>query len=492
MNNCRIKFNGEYFVFLLPLFFVLHGYTENFHLIHEKDSFLLLLKYWTVSILLITFFFLFFKSWRKAAVFVLLLMLFYFFFGSIHDSAKSILGKSFFVEYSFILPLSFVLVILLFLFFRNTLKEFNRFNQYMNFLFVILIAIDAVELIFKNVKSSDKTHLVPSGFSKCDSCVKPDIYFIIADEYAGKKELKDIFHFDNFAFENKLKQRGFFIVDSSFSNYNYTPFSIASVFSLDYLKGIKGRNQSKADRHICYDLINQNKVIDFLNTEGYSFKNYSVFEFNNQLPLMHSSFVLTGTELLTAQTFLSRIDRDIRFNFTTKYHLKSEIKKIADDQAKSVEYLYNKTKQEPGYPSFKPRFIYTHLMMPHYPYLFDKNGRRTNPELALEGNQTNQQAYLNYLLYANEKYLELIDEILKKSKKPPVIILMGDHGFRHFIKDTDHSYYFMNLNAVYLPNKKYQSFYKGMSTVNELRVLLNTVFQQHLVLLKDSTSFLTE
>ena len=112
--------------------------------------------------------------------------------------------------------------------------------------------------------------------------------------------------------------------------------------------------------------------------------------------------------------------------------------------------------------------------------------------MALEGSQTMQAAYIGYLQYSNSKFLELIDFILSHSKKPPIIIFMGDHGFRHFTTNVDHRYYFMNLNAVYLPGRQYDGFYKGISAVNQFRIIFNNPFKQHLPLLKDSTSFLIE
>src|SRR4030095_391158 len=120
----------------------------------------------------------------------------------------------------------------------------------------------------------------------CDTCTKPDVYVIIADGYAGKKEMEQVLGFDNTLFESQLKQRGFFIADSSLSNYNYTPFSMASLFSMDYLQQLEGRNKSGNDRQICYRAINKNPVTDFFNNNGYVIKNYSVFRFNDEAPLV--------------------------------------------------------------------------------------------------------------------------------------------------------------------------------------------------------------
>jgi hypothetical protein len=40
------------------------------------------------------------------------------------------------------------------------------------------------------------------NLSACDSCNKPDIFFIILDEYSGNTGLNHLFHFDNAEFEN--------------------------------------------------------------------------------------------------------------------------------------------------------------------------------------------------------------------------------------------------------------------------------------------------
>lgn len=475
----------------LPLFFVLHGYTENFPLIRIEDAAVLLLKYWLATAIIYTIAYLFFRSAQKAVVFAFLLMAFEFFFGSLHDAAQHFL-PSFLLRYTVLLPLIVIGFVALVIYFRRTQRTFRRFTKYTQIVLLIFILIDAVSLGMKFSKPAPPKAALPAGFRACDTCAHPDVYFIIADEYAGQRELQDVFGFDNTPFIEALRSRGFHVSDSTTSNYNYTPFSTASILSMDYLQGIEGHNQSKPDRHLCYEKINRNNVASFFRAQGYELKNYSVFQFGEDLPLAASPFVLTGPDLLTAQTFLSRLDHDVRFNLVTKYKIRSEIKTLGDAELASMEELYNRTLEESSQAATRPRFVYTHLMLPHYPYFYDSAGHRTDPEMAIEGHQMDAKAYISYLQYANKKFLSLIDAILAHEKTPPVIIFMGDHGFRHFTKDIDHRYYFMNLDAVYLPSKNYSAFYPSLSAVNQFRVLLNTEFGQQLPLLKDSTSFLTE
>jgi phosphoglycerol transferase MdoB-like AlkP superfamily enzyme len=156
------------------------------------------------------------------------------------------------------------------------------------------------------------------------------------------------------------------------------------------------------------------------------------------------------------------------------------------------EDIYNLTKETIATTDNRPKFVFTHLHIPHYPYYFDHNGKEQPLEKLVEGNQVNKAMYVEYLQYGNKKYLELIDEILKHSKQPPVIILMGDHGFRHFETDVDPKYFYQNFVTLRLPGNNYTLFTDSLTNVNFFRVFLNTQFRQQLPLLKDSTTFIVE
>jgi len=73
------------FLFLLPLFFVLHGMNEQLWFVPVKDALVLLLIYWAAAVVLFFVCRLFFRDNAKAALAAFLLLAFHFFFGSIHD-----------------------------------------------------------------------------------------------------------------------------------------------------------------------------------------------------------------------------------------------------------------------------------------------------------------------------------------------------------------------------------------------------------------------
>src|SRR4029079_8259475 len=93
------------FVFLLPIFFVWHGYVQNYPLVLVSDALKLVLEYIAVTIILVILSYFIFKSWSKALAFAFFLMCVQFFFGAAHDFLKNLFSNSFISKYSFLLPL---------------------------------------------------------------------------------------------------------------------------------------------------------------------------------------------------------------------------------------------------------------------------------------------------------------------------------------------------------------------------------------------------
>ncbi|HEV8287323.1 MAG TPA: sulfatase-like hydrolase/transferase [Chitinophagaceae bacterium] len=419
-------------------------------------------------------------------------MAYHFFFGAIHDAIKNLLGNIFITKYSFILPVTLILFALIFLILKKSKRKLNRFTTYVNILFLVLIFIDLVSLIIKQSKSSNQADQETSQqFTNCGDCSKPDIYLIVADEYASNIQLKTFFDFDNSHFENNLVKRGFEIIKNSKSNYNCTPFSIASMLDMDYIGDIKNYKFDDNSLNSAYRLINKNSLTIFLHKLHYEIKNYSIFNFDNKPVLASSPYSTSGKDLITSQTFLGRLNRDIRFNLITRLGLKSEMGGISKKAVKRNNYFLLKVFEESKLNTSKSRFIYLHVMAPHFPYALNKNGNFYDDSTLFNTTRFDKTKYLEYLEYSNKLFLNLIDQILSQKKKP-VIIFIGDHGFRQLTsaQDSASKYHFMNMNAIYLPNKNYSKFYDSMSLVNEFRILLNTEFNQNLQLRRDSTVFL--
>ena len=92
------------FLYLLSLFFVLHGFSENYDTVLAKDALTLLLKYLAFAGFATLLFWLLYKNFTKASLIVFLLMAYNFFFGTVHDFLSPFIGNTFLLKYSFLLP----------------------------------------------------------------------------------------------------------------------------------------------------------------------------------------------------------------------------------------------------------------------------------------------------------------------------------------------------------------------------------------------------
>lgn len=484
--------NAKYpfFLLLLPLFFFLHAVIDYLNSKILIEAFVLFLFYCGISLLLTTLFWLLFKNLVKASLATFTIMAYNFFFGSAYDFIMSQFGHTFFIRFSFILPVTVLLIILLIIYLKKSRQTFLNICKYLNILLIVLILIDTVTILLKTINyKGNHVENLSGKFINCDTCKKPDIYFIITDEYAGKTALNDLFSYDNSGFEDKLQSRGFHIINNSASNYNATVYSMGSLLNMDYIKNLRMPEKiNHPDMLICRQLIDYNNLAEFLKEMGYSIYNYSFFEFGSKKKSFHNPFFPSNKSLLTNQTFVERI----LYHFGARIISKEKVTALKKNNMYNDIKIEDLTRKLVLTKEDQPRFIYTHLKKPHHPYYFDIDGNEIPADSLTDEFTMNRKAYIEYLQYSNRKILGLIDFIRKYSAKPPVIILMGDHGFRQLAEDVDKKYWFINLNAVFFPEGNYTSFYDGMTNVNQFRVILNSLFGQQLPLLKDSTSFLFE
>ena len=478
------------FLFLLPVFFVLHGSVENFDLIPTGDATLLILFYEGVAFLFLGLCWLYYKNFIKSALLAFIILAYQFFFGSLQDILKINFPGSFFSRYSFLLPCSLIFFFMIVIRLKKRKRSLERLLFYLNLLLLISIATDILLIAGKTIFLKKNNPLVTHAnekFIPCDSCAKPDIYFIIADEYAGNEALKKILNFDNTPFLNELKTRGFHISEQSRSNYYSTRLSVASMLNMNYLDIRPAMTENEKIRY-SYSITKNSRLPEFLKRSGYRFYNYSIFDFAGEPSPVNQSFLPNKTQLITAQTFTNRLIKDIRTDVASgKLPYKSILRNFIYINLRNNEKVLRLTHETAAASAGEPKFVYTHLLMPHYPYYFDSSGKNFPTDSLMKGSESDPGRYIQYLVYCNKQILKLIDDILANSVSRPIIILIGDHGFRHYKTTTPEKYYFMNLNAIYLPDGDYHLFYQDMTTVNLFRMILDAQFRQHLPLIKDST-----
>jgi len=482
------------FVLLLPVFFVLHGFSENFGFIDGKDIARLLLIYSGGAVLVYLVFFLFYRNRAKASLITLYSMSFFLFYGALTDFLKTYLP--FVARYRILLPLFFLLLLVLFLYIRKIKRPFPGMFLFFNLLLCMYVIVDLATITIQLIhppenKFSVYSYLDNGKYPLLANVPKPDIYFLLFDEYASSLSLSENYGFTN-DLDSFLTRRGFQVQKKGYSNYNYTQVSMASILNIGYINGIRNNAiLTVDDMGHCTQLIKNNEVVKFLSRQGYNIVNYSVFDLVGNPSPVRQTLLPLKTRLITDNTLFGRIYKDLGWMAMSvrwignRYFYKG---------AENNQTLLRLTKTFSAVKNTKPQFVYAHFSLPHDPFFFDKNGRQRGKEIIIAEEMKSHKpskSYLQYLVYANTEIRKLVDTVLANTHGEAAIILMGDHGFREKIEKNLHQNY-QAMNAVYLPGKDYHLFYDSMSSVNQFRVLFNTLFNQSIPLLKDSTIFLSD
>jgi hypothetical protein len=313
--------------------------------------------------------------------------------------------------------------------------------------------------------------------------------------YANSKVLKSFWNYDNHQLENFFDSSGFYYAKNSTSNYNYTVFSIGSTLNMDYQeKDLKYTNAFRSSGQLSQ--FEDNELFRILKKQGYEFQNFSWFHFNDA-PTKVAPFVLTEPkDLVGAQTLLFRFRSDVAWNFKifrtkraptdalTPFFLKE-----CEDNLSRIRESYIGIKRLSSKISDKPLFLYAHFLMPHAPFLFDSTGN-VKPEI--QWLSTKHEDYLEQLKYTNKMIIDLCSTLMQEAKRPRIIIVQSDHGYRNFnskdglSKDVE----FQNLSAFYFPQKNYGVLYDSISAVNTFRALIKSQFNYDVPLLKDTSFYM--
>ena len=95
-------------------------------------------------------------------------------------------------------------------------------------------------------------------------------------------------------------------------------------------------------------------------------------------------------------------------------------------------HLYNFKMLETIPDIEEPTFTFSHIIPPHHPYLFSKDGSIKSHASRLEQFKKNKwdkrKEYIEQLIFVNTKIKKVINIILDKSVVPPIIIVQSDHG----------------------------------------------------------------
>lgn len=362
-----------------------------------------------------------------------------------------------------------------------------EFGKAMTFAAVLLMAGSLVTNVVQRARVDKNDALaVNAGPAVAqDKSTNPDVYFIVLDGYARQDVLAKYYGYDNSPFLDALKSKGFRIAERSSSNYNWTFLSLSSTLNMGYVQqmfpGQLAGNSS--DRSVLYESIRNSLTSRFLKNRGYRIVHfqstwgatavnpYADREVRCEFSMYGNEFVRSLVEATWLGAFHSKAGTDL-----ASCHLANFAALGAIGAA-------------PG-----PKFVFAHFVLPHHPYLFDRDGNILRN--AVISNQfefqkrlwEDRDSYRSQLEFANKKVLEAIDGILATSKTPPIVVIESDHGpgLAGGLSEGDHlALRFANLGAYYLPGAPEGLMPAYGTAVNQFRRILSHYFGAGLAPLPD-------
>ena len=498
---------GKYplFLFLLPVFFIYSGYNELFGFLSARFIlynfaavvFFILIIY-TITYLLI-------KEKRSTSIFTFSTTLFCLTFGFLFDSLKKITIAPVIGKYSFILPLSLVLLFILFIIIKRK-KIGTDAYIFLNLLFFVLILSEIPNSIKRYQLDKSVHNLIDFRFNAYNEYApdlqqpdssKPDIYFLLFDAMASSQSVQNTTGKSISVLDTFLQNKGFYLANNARANYNWTIHSVSTTLNMDYLPPWIAPVMDDLKVYFWGSAsFRDNSLFRILQKENYIIKSYQPISFNNEQWPGDSYFNNLKKYHFSFKTLPGRIYKDVFWNYSRininlvhKYqldliHKRNLIKKTYFDTTVS---LIKKSCSQTG----RQKFIYGHFMLPHEPYVFDSTGKLKSPEKTIVKNKREDlEGYYEQLKFASSTIRELVAYIQANNKKNTVIIVAGDHGFKTEEAQIN-GYTFNNYSAFYFPDRQYQTLYRSVSPVNTFRLVLNKYFNANLPLLKDSSTLVS-
>lgn len=490
----------EYPLFLisLPLVFYLNTANYYYGLLNWNLLWVDFLIYFIVPIAVYFVLAWILKSKKRVGATMFFFLLMFYFFHVLHQWLKEMPALDFLSSYSVLLPVILVVTIIYLIYVFRQKGKFSRLYYLGNLFFILLLIAGIVQYAYNAFTHAERSHLQaapPENLQLknpvyCDTCIRPDIFFIILDGYTNSKTLNDEFNYSNQEISDFLKEKKFYIVPNSRSNYNFTHMSIASILNMDYLKRLDNSHTFYTkDFFQSYYTVYHNPLTRWLKMQGYELNNYSIFDFKDAPSRITPFLQELNYRSVFGQTFFNKLERDIGYHFSFLQPgpdlTKEEKEKLNSGLQRIRETYYGVLKASYSSPTIS-RFTYAHFILPHETFYYDSTGKQLDPHYTAR-TMVNKKDYLQQLVYTNKFIIKpLIDSIFKNSKRPFAVIIQGDHGYRSYTPDKK-KLEFENLSAFYFSNQNYSQLYDSITSVNGFRVVLNANLNQQLPLLKDST-----
>lgn len=316
---------------------------------------------------------------------------------------------------------------------------------------------------------------------------KRDVYYLLFDEYGGTENLETYFGFDNSAFYDALKERGFSVSETSRNTEScWTEDIVPNLMNLDYV--VNDDMTARARRTYLENPV----LVQLFWQNGYQVNlinhwRYLRFPAKELTRGQHedtvSSYLLEHSLFQQIPPLRDRINLKIFMNYRDNY---------VGPVENAVEALEGCADQVDG-----PTLTVSYIQSPHAPFVFHKDGS-IQSDKSKYWYWKEPQLYTDQLQYINSVILKTIDSI--QSKDPDaVILLLSDHGARvplHMVEQFGGPWFDAKketpvmqnaLVSAYIPGQ--QLNLEGQTGINATRMVLNGAFGLNLSLVPPAEGY---
>jgi hypothetical protein len=239
--------------------------------------------------------------------------------------------------------------------------------------------------------------------------IKPNIYYLMTDGYGRADQLASRLGYDNSAFVDYLKGRGFYVADQAYANYPMTYMSLPSSLAMDYL--VTETTPKHTDRSSFYATIQgRNPVVERLRSYGYTYAHMASGVWDGSRCSGVEDVCLANSEEVVVAFFrMTPVSRLRRGESVTT--------------PRSVEVALERL------PSGRPTFLFAHIFSPHPPRTFEGDCalRTTRGESLVYWKPSGKNDYLRDIACTNRQLSGLIDRLLERDPQA-IVLLHSDHG----------------------------------------------------------------
>lgn len=479
--------------FLFGMFFILSLYFTNIRLIsYNEIIFPLLLVLSIIGI----FLFLISKVLKnnfKSALIISLFVIIFFTYGHMYlEINNSVMDGINGAQHRYLLiPFLAILIFGTFLIIK-TKRNLEGSPKILNLVSLTMVVIVLFNIGLFNIENFSNVDVMSnSDTSKILENPKklPNIYYIIFDGYPGYHSLK-ISDIDNEQFYEYFKSKGFFGSKTSFSNYQVTHLSIPSSLNMEYLHPLANVNDGRYDQRIFHLLGNDNKLMSYLKSNGYTIINFdSGWGFSRDMK--HADLQLCGDNQFMNSEFIIMLAKTSLLNPVY-------VKLFENSKVEMQLCVFDELPLIPERNPPEPYFVFAHILIPHAPYLFGPNGEILsidNLNIAVD-DVKHKSLFMGQVNFVNKKLPNVIDQLID-SPNPPIIVIQSDHGSSFLMGDDDSIWKnpdeqmllerMNNINLIYLPSQSYHILSENVSPVNTFRLIFNNYLNADFEILPDNS-----